>query len=76
MTPAPLPPADYYAALPKNITGAGLILYDEDGRVLLVQPAYRVDTWEIPGGGLEDGEDPWHAASREVKEELGPTPLS
>jgi 8-oxo-dGTP pyrophosphatase MutT (NUDIX family) len=69
-----LPPAAYYATLPKSITGAGVILHDPDGRVLLVEPAYRADkTWEIPGGGLEGGEYPWDAAAREVKEELGLT---
>jgi hypothetical protein len=29
--------------------------------VILVKPSYR-DTWEIPGGGLEHGEDPFQAA--------------
>ncbi|NMO50696.1 NUDIX hydrolase [Actinoplanes sp. TBRC 11911] len=71
MSPAQLPPAEYYASLPKSITGAGVILHDEHGRFLLVQPSYRHDTWEIPGGGLEEGEFPWQAACREVKEELG-----
>ncbi|GAA4568811.1 NUDIX hydrolase [Planotetraspora kaengkrachanensis] len=39
--------------------------------MLLVQPAYRCDTWEIPGGALEHGEYPWDAAAREVSEEFG-----
>jgi 8-oxo-dGTP pyrophosphatase MutT (NUDIX family) len=73
MSSAQLPPAAYYASLPKSITGAGVILHDPDGRVLLVEPVYRKDTWEIPGGGLEEGEYPWDAAAREVKEELGIT---
>jgi len=71
MSPARLPPAEYYASLPKSITGAGAILHDADGRILLVRPSYRDDTWEIPGGGLEEGEFPWQGARREVKEELG-----
>ena len=62
MNPSPLPPAEYYATLPKSITGAGAILHDPHGRILLVQPAYRDDTWEIPGGGLEE------AAMRKVVE--------
>jgi 8-oxo-dGTP pyrophosphatase MutT (NUDIX family) len=66
-----LPPEQYYANLPKNIAGAGAILHDPDGRILLVKPAYRDDTWEIPGGAMEDGEFPWETAHREVKEELG-----
>ncbi|MFC5923795.1 NUDIX domain-containing protein [Micromonospora vulcania] len=71
MSRVPLPPAEYYASLPKSITGAGAILHDEHGRILLVRPSYRTDTWEIPGGGLEHGEYPWQAACREIKEELG-----
>ncbi|WP_433788698.1 NUDIX domain-containing protein [Actinoplanes sp. CA-252034] len=66
-----LPPAEYYAGLPRNITGAGVILHDEHGRFLLVRPSYRADTWEIPGGGLDEGENPWQAARREVEEETG-----
>jgi ADP-ribose pyrophosphatase YjhB (NUDIX family) len=65
-----LPPQEYYATLPKHIAGAGAIFRDTDGGILLVKPAYR-QTWEIPGGGLEHGEDPWAAAVREVKEETG-----
>jgi ADP-ribose pyrophosphatase YjhB (NUDIX family) len=65
-----LPPQEYYATLPKHIAGAGAIFRDADGGVMLVKPSYR-ETWEIPGGGLEHGEDPWCAAVREVKEETG-----
>ncbi|GIE01150.1 NUDIX domain-containing protein [Paractinoplanes durhamensis] len=71
MSAALLPPEQYYASLPKSISGAGAILYDERGRVLLVRPSYRDDTWEFPGGGLEDGEFPLDAARRELDEELG-----
>lgn len=71
MSPTKLPPAEYYASLPKHIAGAGAIFHDEQGRVLLVKPSYRNDTWEIPGGGLDAGEDPLQAVQREVKEELG-----
>jgi 8-oxo-dGTP pyrophosphatase MutT (NUDIX family) len=71
MSRAPLPPAQYYASLPKQITGAGAILHDGSGRILLVRPSYRQDTWEIPGGGMEAGEYPWQTARREIKEELG-----
>jgi 8-oxo-dGTP pyrophosphatase MutT (NUDIX family) len=71
MTPTPLPPAEYYATLPKHIAGAGAIIHDLAGRILLVKPSYRDDTWEIPGGGLDIGEDPRQAVIREVKEELG-----
>lgn len=73
MAKPPLPPAEYYARLPHHLVGAGVVLRDGDGRVLLVQPTYRSDTWEIPGGALEHGEYPWEAAVREVREEIGLT---
>ena len=71
MSPAPLPPAQYYASLPRHIAGAGAIIHDDAGRILLLRPTYRDDTWEIPGGGLDAGEDPLACVQREAKEELG-----
>jgi 8-oxo-dGTP pyrophosphatase MutT (NUDIX family) len=71
MTQVRLPPAEYYATLPQQIASAGVIFRDTDGRVLLVEPTYGNETWEIPGGGLDEGESPWAAARREIKEELG-----
>lgn len=67
----PLPPAEYYAGLPKQIASAGVIIHDDAGRIMLVRPSYSDETWEIPGGALEAGEDPWRTARREVEEELG-----
>ncbi|WP_030346254.1 NUDIX domain-containing protein [Streptomyces sp. NRRL S-1022] len=52
---------------------AGALFFDAAGRVLMVEPSYK-DYWEIPGGYVEAGESPLHAAIREVQEELGITP--
>lgn len=49
---------------------AGVLLFDEDDRVLLVDPTYKPG-WEFPGGVVERGESPARAAHREVAEELG-----
>jgi 8-oxo-dGTP diphosphatase len=50
--------------------GAGVLLRDERGRVLLVEPTYKPH-WEVPGGCVEAGESPRAAAARELREELG-----
>ncbi len=50
---------------------AGAFFHDPAGRVLLVQPSYRTDTWLLPGGAMDPGEYPWETAWREVREEVG-----
>lgn len=52
---------------------AGVLLFDEDDRVLLVDPTYKPG-WEFPGGVVESGEPPTDAGVREVVEELGLRP--
>ncbi|MFJ8822612.1 NUDIX domain-containing protein [Streptomyces sp. NPDC102467] len=49
---------------------AGVLLFDEAGRVLLVDPTYKPG-WEFPGGVVEPGEAPARAGMREVAEETG-----
>ncbi len=49
----------------------GLIIRDQQGRVLLVHTTYGAKLWELPGGRLEPGEYPPAGAEREVREEIG-----
>ncbi|WP_049580700.1 NUDIX hydrolase [Streptomyces sp. SBT349] len=49
---------------------AGVLFFDDQDRVLLVDPTYKPG-WEFPGGVVEAGEAPARAAVREVAEELG-----
>jgi 8-oxo-dGTP pyrophosphatase MutT (NUDIX family) len=55
--------------------GARVLLIDPQDRVLLIHacdPHDRGhDWWELPGGGLDEGEEPVDAARREVAEETG-----
>ncbi|GHH72298.1 ATP/GTP-binding protein [Streptomyces sulfonofaciens] len=49
---------------------SGVLLFDEQDRVLLVDPTYKAG-WEFPGGVVEPGEAPARAGMREVAEETG-----
>lgn len=57
-----------------NISLAGCIIYDENGDVLMLhRKTPNRAQWEIPGGGVEAGEEPDAAAIRELQEEMGVT---
>ena len=50
---------------------AGALIYDRAGQLLILKPTYK-SGWTIPGGIMEaDGESPWEACQREVREETG-----
>ena len=54
--------------------GAAVVALDGDGNVYLERQfryPYRKVVTEIPAGKLEEGEDPFDAIRRELKEELG-----
>jgi 8-oxo-dGTP pyrophosphatase MutT (NUDIX family) len=49
---------------------ADVLICDEAGRVLLVDPTYKAG-WDLPGGMAEANEAPRAAAARELNEEVG-----
>ena len=58
-------------ALPAIPASAGALISDRAGRLLILKPTYKTG-WTIPGGVMEaDGETPWDACRREVREECG-----
>ena len=66
--PAPDEPAEVVPAIPAS---AGALIFDGAGRLLILKPTYK-SGWTIPGGVMEaDGETPWEACRREVREECG-----
>ncbi|HEX4094612.1 MAG TPA: NUDIX hydrolase [Trebonia sp.] len=57
--------------LPMIPVSAGALIFDSAGRLLILKPTYK-SGWTIPGGIMEaDGETPWQACRREVREECG-----
>jgi 8-oxo-dGTP diphosphatase len=57
--------------IPTLPASAGALIYDGSGRLLILNPTYK-SGWTIPGGVMEDdGESPWQACQREVREECG-----
>lgn len=57
---------------PTSTIGAGCLVIDRN-RVLLVKPNYgkAKDSWILPGGFIENGEDLSQGALRELREETG-----
>jgi len=59
------------APLPAIPVSVGALIFDRAGQLLILKPTYKTG-WTIPGGVMEaDGETPWQACRREVREECG-----
>lgn len=56
---------------PKHIIAVSAYVTNEKGETLLVKTHWRSDTWEAPGGQVEEGEPLDKAVSREILEETG-----
>jgi 8-oxo-dGTP diphosphatase len=55
---------------PRKRVSADVIVVDDVGRILLVDPKYKPG-WDTPGGMVEANESPQDAVRRELLEELG-----
>ena len=49
----------------------GAVLFNDAGRVFLARRAGTPDAWQLPQGGIDDGEAPAAAVLRELEEEIG-----
>ncbi len=59
------------AALPYR-PGAGVMLLNREGKVFVAQRLdSTLEAWQMPQGGLDEGEDPEEGALRELEEETG-----
>jgi len=55
--------------------GVGVMLLNRDGQVFVGARADNPeDAWQMPQGGIDDDEEPWPAAIRELEEETGIPP--
>ena len=62
--------SEYYA---HSAPAAAAVVLDDEGRVLLARRKSEpyAGRWDMPGGFLEEGEDPLQAIRRELAEETG-----
>lgn len=51
--------------------GIFAIIFNDQKQVLLLYRRDHFDIWELPGGGLQEGEAPWQGVIRETQEETG-----
>jgi putative (di)nucleoside polyphosphate hydrolase len=55
--------------------GAGIMLLNSEGKAWVgARIDNPADAWQMPQGGIDDGEDPWIGALRELEEETGIRP--
>lgn len=56
---------------PKFSAGVVGVIFDESGRVLLVEHVFHpYAPWGLPGGWIDKSENPWETVKRELQEEL------
>lgn len=51
--------------------GIGIMLLDSGNRIFVGRRIDTPDAWQMPQGGIDEGENPYHAALRELLEEIG-----
>jgi putative (di)nucleoside polyphosphate hydrolase len=61
-----------YAERPYRL-GVGIMLLNRNGEVFVAQRADTPGAWQMPQGGIDEGESPAAAAGRELAEETGIT---
>jgi len=55
--------------------GVGVMLLNREGKVFVgARIDNRDEAWQMPQGGIDEGEEPWATALREVEEETGIPP--
>ena len=60
----------FFRIVPKN-DRVRVIVYRDDGKILLVRSRFSRQEWALPGGGVKHNESYEQAAVRETLEEIG-----
>ncbi|MFE2323449.1 NUDIX hydrolase [Streptomyces sp. NPDC059385] len=70
-----IPREEWVKTQPQALVASCVMLLDDQDRMLLLRygpgQAGASGTWWLPGGMVDDGENPWPAARREMREETG-----
>jgi putative (di)nucleoside polyphosphate hydrolase len=51
--------------------GVGIVLFNREGKVLIAERLDNPGAWQMPQGGIDEGEEPEIAVFREMEEEIG-----
>ncbi len=54
----------------------GIVLIGPERRLFVARRLDTPDAWQMPQGGIDDGETPWQAARRELREETSVTSVA
>ena len=68
---------EHEVAVVRHRPSVVLLPMDGEGRVILIRqyrPSIARELWELPAGGVNEGESPEEAAARECEEEIGLVP--
>ena len=65
---------DAFSSLPYR-PNVGITLFDSRGLVWVGERYSLPGIWQMPQGGIDEGEEPWDAARRELGEETGATAI-
>lgn len=49
----------------------GIMMFNDEGRVFVAKRIGMSEAWQMPQGGIDDGESPRQAGLRELEEEIG-----
>jgi len=72
MTKEPPPPNKHQSNYDQAYrSGVGMVIFNREGLILVAERIHNPGTWQMPQGGIDEGEEPETAVLREMEEEIG-----